>query len=78
VKAWIGAAKFALEGVIHEIDPENKVYESWTKVKHVPTASVVARLEGCWKSEIRYRMEEDKVRTKTPNGDLIANFFSIL
>jgi oxysterol-binding protein-related protein 9/10/11 len=55
-----------VDGVIHTFDPESSVHLAWTKVKHVPAERVIARLSGSWRSEIRYKREEDEVRILCP------------
>ncbi|KAG1779346.1 hypothetical protein EV702DRAFT_1214469 [Suillus placidus] len=54
-ESWLGRAHFLLEGVIHTYDEESTEHEEWTKVKHVPTARVVAVFDGCWRNHIRWR-----------------------
>lgn len=52
-----------MEGCVHTIDPEKSGHEAWTKVKHVPPERIIARLQGCWRNELRYKREEDSVRS---------------
>ena len=53
-------SKFLVEGVVYEYE-EGKENE-YTKIKHVPAASVVATLSGCWRGEVRWKRAGDKVR----------------
>ncbi|KAJ7574300.1 hypothetical protein C8J56DRAFT_979332 [Mycena floridula] len=57
-ESWLGKAHFLIEGVIHTVHEGDKAHEEWTKVKHVPKSSVVAVLEGSWRSQIRWRRTE--------------------
>lgn len=54
-ESWLGRAHFLVEGVIHTYDEGSTEHEEWTKVKHVPTARVVAVFDGCWRNHIRWR-----------------------
>ncbi|KAG1815074.1 uncharacterized protein BJ212DRAFT_1359273 [Suillus subaureus] len=54
-ESWLGRAHFLVEGVIHTYDERSTEHEEWTKVKHVPTARVVAVFDGCWRNHIRWR-----------------------
>lgn len=54
-ESWLGRAHFLVEGVIHTYDESSTEHEEWTKVKHVPTARVVAVFDGCWRNHIRWR-----------------------
>jgi hypothetical protein len=60
-QSWLGSPKFQLEGVIHTFDPESTDHETWTRVKHVPSGNVIARIDGCWKSVLRYQRVGEKV-----------------
>ena len=54
-KSWIGRAQYLVEGVIHEYDPENDDYKQWTRVKHVPTALIIATFDGSWRTRIYWK-----------------------
>ncbi|KAG2145148.1 hypothetical protein DEU56DRAFT_789049 [Suillus clintonianus] len=54
-ESWLGRAHFLVDGVIHTYDEESTEHEEWTKVKHVPTARVIAVFDGCWRNHIRWR-----------------------
>jgi hypothetical protein len=46
---WIGKPKFELRGIIFSYDPNN---DTITKLKNVPSANVVATIEGSWRSQV--------------------------
>lgn len=54
-ESWLGRAHFLVEGVIHTYNEGSTEHVEWTKVKHVPTARVVAVFDGCWRNHIRWR-----------------------
>ncbi|KAG2367206.1 hypothetical protein BDR07DRAFT_1351446 [Suillus spraguei] len=54
-ESWLGRAHFLVEGVIHTYNEGSTEHEEWTKVKHVPTARVVAVFDGCWRNHVRWR-----------------------
>lgn len=74
-EAWIGRAKYALEGVIYEydwrpvagggghLDGEQAGETYWTKVKQVPADRVVATFEGQWNGKVTFRVKGNKVRS---------------
>lgn len=55
VQSWLGKPHFLLEGVIHTVFDGETHHEDWTKVKHVPTARVVAVFDGSWRGKVRWR-----------------------
>ncbi|OAX39679.1 hypothetical protein K503DRAFT_738955 [Rhizopogon vinicolor AM-OR11-026] len=65
-ESWLGRAHFLVEGVIHTYDEESTEHEEWTKVKHVPTARVVAVFDGCWRNHIRWRRTAASSSTPSP------------
>lgn len=48
-EGWVGRAKNAMQGVIFKYDPSN---DNKLRIKDVPDADVVARLEGSWHDQI--------------------------
>ncbi|KAI0030241.1 hypothetical protein K488DRAFT_28820, partial [Vararia minispora EC-137] len=55
-ESWLGRAQFALEGVVHTVEPDEEAKAAeWTKVKHVPRDRVVAEIEGSWRGAVRWR-----------------------
>ncbi|KAF8341886.1 hypothetical protein F5887DRAFT_975443 [Amanita rubescens] len=54
-ESWLGKPHFLLEGVIHTVFDGETHHEEWTKVKHVPTARIVAVFDGSWRGKIRWR-----------------------
>ncbi|GAC97547.1 predicted oxysterol binding protein [Pseudozyma hubeiensis SY62] len=58
-ESWISKAKYALEGVIYEYEP-NDDPEEYTSAKQVPSDKVLATFEGCWKGKITYKKKGDK------------------
>mgnify|MGYP001577067651 CR=1 FL=1 len=52
-------SKFLCEGVIYEYEEGHE--NDCTKIKHVPAASIVATLEGCWRGEVRWKRAGEKV-----------------
>ncbi|KZT33032.1 hypothetical protein SISSUDRAFT_1027985 [Sistotremastrum suecicum HHB10207 ss-3] len=57
-ESWLGSPKSLMEGVVHTVG-DDKSYESWTRVKHVPQDRIVAKLEGCWRDRIRWKRPQD-------------------
>ena len=55
IQSWLGKPHFLLEGVIHTVFDGETLHEEWTKVKHVPTARIVAVFDGSWRGKIRWR-----------------------
>jgi hypothetical protein len=55
-ESWLGRAQFALEGIVHTVEPgDEPALAEWTKVKHVPRERVIAELEGSWRGRVRWR-----------------------
>ena len=52
-ESWLGKTQNKVHGVIYTYDPSNDRY---TKIKEVPEADVLARLEGCWHDKIHYTL----------------------
>ncbi|PGH12558.1 hypothetical protein AJ79_04179 [Helicocarpus griseus UAMH5409] len=52
-EGWIGKAQNRVVGVIFRYDPEN---DDKTRIKDVPEADVLARIEGCWHEKISYTL----------------------
>lgn len=46
---WIGKPKFELRGLIFRYDPNN---DTINKLKNVPSADVLATIEGSWRTQI--------------------------
>lgn len=42
-----------MQGVIYKCDPDN---DTRTKIKEVPEADVVSRIEGCWQEQIYFTL----------------------
>ncbi|KAM0791001.1 hypothetical protein ACM66B_004301 [Microbotryomycetes sp. NB124-2] len=61
-ESWITRAKFAVEGVIYEVNTDNDM--EWTKIKHVKSDQVVANLTGCWRGQVKIKFRDsDEERT---------------
>lgn len=60
-QSWIAKAKYALEGVIYEYDEADDPDEI-TKIKQVPSDSIVATFDGTWRGDINYKLKGDRVR----------------
>lgn len=73
-QSWVGKAKFAMQGLIHEVEGDGKKEMEWTKLKSVPEDKVVMRFEGSWRGEIKVtKLRNDKVRpTQATIGELAA------
>ncbi|KAL8280203.1 hypothetical protein RQP46_007317 [Phenoliferia psychrophenolica] len=52
-ESWLMKSKFLVEGVIYTYEEGQE--STYTKIKHVPTAAIVATLSGCWRGEIRWK-----------------------
>lgn len=48
-----------MEGVIYEVTDEAAA--EYTKIKQVPTESILATITGCWRGEITYKLTGDSV-----------------
>lgn len=48
-EGWLGKAQNRVSGVIYKCDPEN---DNKTRIKDVPDADIIARLDGCWHDQI--------------------------
>lgn len=61
-QSWISRAKFAVEGVVYELDSDGDD-DSYTRVKQVPADQIVATLTGSWRGEVRYKLAGEDVST---------------
>ncbi|OJD19866.1 hypothetical protein AJ78_00226 [Emergomyces pasteurianus Ep9510] len=52
-EGWIGKAQNRVVGAIFSYDPEN---DTKFKIKDVPEADILARIEGCWHEKIYYTL----------------------
>ncbi|OAX81151.1 hypothetical protein ACJ72_04510 [Emergomyces africanus] len=52
-EGWIGKTQNRVVGVIFRYDPEN---DTKFKIKDVPEADILARIEGCWHERIYYTL----------------------
>ncbi|KKZ64805.1 hypothetical protein EMCG_09294 [[Emmonsia] crescens] len=52
-EGWIGKTQNRVVGVIFRYDPEN---DNKSKIKDVPEADILARIEGCWHEKIYYTL----------------------
>ncbi|KAK2812159.1 hypothetical protein FQN50_001516 [Emmonsiellopsis sp. PD_5] len=58
-EGWIGKAQNKVVGVIFHYDPEN---DNKTRVKDVPDADILAKIDGCWHEKIYYTLAGSKER----------------
>lgn len=61
-ESWVGKAKFALEGVIYELQ-ETDDPNQWTKIKQVPSDQIWCKFSGSWRGVVSYTMTEQSPRT---------------
>ncbi|KAA1085408.1 hypothetical protein PGT21_006311 [Puccinia graminis f. sp. tritici] len=61
-ESWVGKAKFALEGVIYELQETDDPNE-WTKIKQVPSDRIWCKFSGSWRGVVTYTMTEASRRT---------------
>lgn len=50
-EGWVGKAQNRMQGVIFNYDPDN---DKITKIRDVPEADIVGRVEGCWHEQIYF------------------------
>ncbi|KAK2784087.1 hypothetical protein FQN53_008803 [Emmonsiellopsis sp. PD_33] len=58
-EGWIGKAQNKVIGVIFRYDPEN---DNKTRIKDVPDADILAKIDGCWHEKIYYTLAGSKER----------------
>ncbi|ODH27737.1 hypothetical protein ACO22_04123 [Paracoccidioides brasiliensis] len=52
-EGWLGKAQNRVSGVIFRYDPEN---DNKIRIKDVPEADILARIDGCWHEKIYYTL----------------------
>jgi len=58
-ESWVGKAKFALEGVIYELE-ETENPNEWTKIKQVPSERIWCKFSGSWRGVVTYTIEQSR------------------
>jgi len=58
-ESWVGKAKFALEGVIYELE-ETENPNEWTKIKQVPAERIWCKFSGSWRGVVTYTIEQSR------------------
>jgi hypothetical protein len=61
-EGWLGKTQHRVDGVVFKYDPEN---DTKSKIKDVPEADILARIEGSW---------VDKIFVTLPNSTVCALF----
>ncbi|MCJ1471625.1 hypothetical protein MMC13_000265 [Lambiella insularis] len=56
-EGWLGKTQNKVDGVIYRYKPET---DRITKIKDVPEADVLGRVEGCWRDQIFYTLTGSK------------------
>lgn len=57
-EGWLGKPQNKVVGVIYRYNPET---DNIIKIKEVPEADVLGRVEGCWRDQIYYTLKGSKV-----------------
>lgn len=67
MQSWVGKAKFAMQGLIHEVEGDGTKEMEWMKLKNVPEDKVLVRFEGSWRGDIKVtKFRDDKVGRSRP------------
>jgi hypothetical protein len=67
----LGKAVYHVEGVIFSYTPGESGVDSWTKIKQVPKARVLAYIDGSWRHLVRWRKAgaSDSKSTSTSDAE---------
>lgn len=68
-ESWVGKAQNRMQGVIFRYDPDK---DNKTRIKDVPEADIIGRVEGCWQEQI-YFTRGSKAFDKADNKQLVVD-----